>query len=110
MDYSNLTPVELSAVSTTLGNVRMALRSDVANLPAGFPDMLAEFLAMDGDGQDALLDDMSALASFKAYAVTLGNADIAPALMQVARDMAGMSARELKTVASGGLTKLSAMK
>ena len=110
MDYSNLTNVELTAAITTFDNVRSALQSDAANLPADFAEMFVEFMTMTGEEQDALLADMRAESGIRGYAATLGNPDIAPALKQVAKDMAGMTPKELKSVATGGMAKLSALK
>ena len=85
MDYSNLTTVELTAVSTTLDNVRIALRSDSINLPDGFQDMLLEFLAMDQEEQDDLLSKIGASANLRAYVESV---DDKGDLMAAIREMA----------------------
>jgi hypothetical protein len=103
MDYSNLSIVELTAVSNAFAQMESILEDF---LPANFPKLLEEYLSMDEESRIELLGKMSAKANFMAYAESIGNEGMADALIKVADDMKGMSTRELKSVASGGLSKL----
>jgi len=103
MDYSKLTTMQLTATANAFMQIEMILHDD---LPLEFPSMLVEYISMDEDGRMSLRNEMSVKANFLAYAESIGNEGMADALVRIADDMKGMSARELKSVASGGLSKL----
>ena len=103
MDYTNLTTTQLTAVSNAFLQLDALLQDD---LPAEFPDMLAEYLAMDGADRMQLQSEMAARANFQAYAESIGSEGIADALMKVADDLKDMSAKQLGAVKSGGIAGL----
>ena len=103
MDYSKLTPTQLTATANAFMQIDALLEDD---LPPDFPQLLAEYLEMDEFDRMQLQSEMSAKANFKAYAQALGNADMAEALEKVAADMAKMDAKSLGEIANGGLSKV----
>lgn len=103
MDYSKLTTTQLTATANAFAQIDALMQDD---LPPNFSELLTEYLAMDEIDRMQLQNEMSARANFKAYAESIGNADMAEALQKVAEDMAKMDAKALRGIADGGISKL----
>ena len=104
MDYSKMTSSELVALMNAFSHIDIAIADNC--LPDGFADYAAEYISADASERASICEGITRLIAFKGYAECIGNEGMADALMKVADDMKGMSARELKSVASGGLSKL----
>jgi len=103
MDYSNLTTVELTAVSNAFWQFNEILDDF---LPENFPELLMEYVQMDEAERMQLQQEMSAKANFMAYAETLGAPEMADALQKVASDMSKMDSKSLNEIAKSGVSKL----
>lgn len=103
MDYSKLTTTQLTTTANAFLQIDALMQDD---LPPNFPELLVEYLGMKDADRVQLQSEMSAKANFKAYAESIGNADMAEALEAVAADMAKMDAKALRGIAEGGLSKI----
>ena len=103
MDYSKLTTTQLTACANAFSQIDALMQDD---LPPNFAELLAEYLGMKETDRMQLQSEMSAKANFRAYAASIGGADMAEALQKVAEDMAKMDAKALRGIAEGGMTTL----
>ena len=103
MDYSKLTATQTMATANAFHQIDALMQDD---LPPNFSELLTEYLGMKEADRMQLQSGMAARANFMAYAESMGNAEMADALQKVAEDMAKMDSKTLKSVASGGLSKI----
>lgn len=103
MDYSKLTASQLTATANAFLQIDALMEDD---LPPNFAELLGEYMAMDEIDRMQLQSEMAARANFLAYAESMGAPEMVDALQKVAEDMAKMDSKTLKSVASGGISKL----